>query len=81
MLEVIIMEVQNQNYMQVLGNYGWICPICGRVYSPNQPECYNCNKKENSVTATSTTIAMSDYEKAVREQYGGEISFGKDGKK
>ena len=62
-------------------NYGWICPICGRVYSPNQPECYNCNQKENSVTATSTTIAMSDYEKAVREQYGGEIRFGKDGKK
>ena len=39
------------------------------------------NQKENSVTATSTTIAMSDYEKTLREQYGGEISFGKDGKK
>ena len=55
-------------------NYGWICPICGRVYSPTQPECYNCNKIENSTAFTSTTIAMSDYEKDVKTYYGGEIN-------
>lgn len=62
-------------------NYGWICPICGRVYSPTQSECYNCNQTENSTTFTSTTIAMSDYEKVTREQYGGDVNFGKNGKK
>lgn len=23
--------------------YGWICPECGRIYSPSQTECYRCN--------------------------------------
>ena len=27
------------------------------------------------------TESMSDYEKAVREQYGGDVNFGKNGKK
>lgn len=25
-------------------NNGWICPRCGRVYSPSMVECLNCNK-------------------------------------
>lgn len=24
--------------------HGWICPKCGRVYAPRQPECTPCNK-------------------------------------
>lgn len=24
-------------------NTGWICPKCGRVYSPNTTECPKCN--------------------------------------
>ena len=24
--------------------YGWICPKCGKVWSPFQNECMNCNK-------------------------------------
>ena len=23
--------------------YGWICPECGRIYSPRKDECYMCN--------------------------------------
>lgn len=26
-------------------NRGWICPRCGRVYSPSTTECWECNKK------------------------------------
>ena len=22
---------------------GWVCPKCGRVYSPIMPECHQCN--------------------------------------
>ena len=58
---------QTMSYQTRGFNYGWICPICSRVYSPTQPECYNCNKIENSTAFTSTTIAMSDYEKTMRE--------------
>ena len=28
---------------QTFYNYGWICPKCGKVYSPLTPVCYNCN--------------------------------------
>ena len=41
-------------------NYGWICPKCGSVYSPNTVECYRCCSTNH--TLTSTDIAMKDYE-------------------
>jgi hypothetical protein len=27
-------------------NKGWLCPICGRVYSPITPMCFYCGKEE-----------------------------------
>lgn len=24
---------------------GWVCPKCGRVWSPGFPYCHNCNRK------------------------------------
>lgn len=33
--------------------YGWVCPRCGSIYGPQQPECYRCNGgTEYTVTAT-----------------------------
>lgn len=23
--------------------FGWICPRCRKIYSPNTSECFNCN--------------------------------------
>lgn len=35
---------------------GWVCPKCGRVYSPYTVMCYYCGG-ESTTTATSTFIA------------------------
>lgn len=41
-------------------NYGWVCPKCGSVYSPNTIECYKCNPTNKTIT--SIDVAMKDYE-------------------
>lgn len=48
------MEISpNPNYKYTLvGQQGWICPRCGRVYGPNFFECSYCN---NQITEVSTT--------------------------
>lgn len=39
------------------GNYGWVCPKCGRVYSPFTHMCPYCVPDSmNNITYTSTTI-------------------------
>lgn len=35
--------------MKIKENYGWICPICGRVYNPNVKECEYCYCKNNNL--------------------------------
>lgn len=47
------METRTSGYVNTTANYGWVCPICGSVYSPTTVECYKCNK---SITSSSTTI-------------------------
>lgn len=34
---------------------GWVCPLCGRVYSPMTPWCYFCGNQETKTTTTTTT--------------------------
>ena len=38
-------------YIPTQPDRGWICPKCGRVYSPNTKECLTCN---NPLLTTST---------------------------
>jgi hypothetical protein len=40
---------------------GWICPKCGRVYAPTQPQCWlcNCNPQPIAPIATHTTDSTS----------------------
>ena len=54
----------DNNFMQTLGNYGWICPVCKRVLSPWTPEC-PCRGQVDwtSTTATSNsnkTITLTE---------------------
>ena len=79
------------NYIEVVGEHsntggsgwlyygadrGWICPKCGRVYSPSTSECWQCNNGWSSsqitwttYTGTGETITMSsgDYNEEERE--------------
>lgn len=34
---------------------GWQCPICGGVYSPTTPQCFNCTGRTYSTSSTETT--------------------------
>lgn len=49
------MEISpNPNYKYTLvGQQGWICPRCGRVYGPNFFECSYCNNQMTKVSTTS----------------------------
>lgn len=38
----------------VFGQYGWICPKCGRVYSPFTQMCLYCGKQDITTTAPNT---------------------------
>ena len=38
-----------------LGQRGWVCPKCGRVYNPHVTECYHCNTPPEK---TSTSVEL-----------------------
>ena len=33
---------------------GWVCPICGRVYSPTTPMCCYCGGEQKTTTYTTS---------------------------
>lgn len=47
------------------GKFGWICPICGTVYSPEVKTCSQCNKQ----VATNTESMISEIGAAARVVY------------
>lgn len=42
------------------GNYGWICPKCGRVYSPFTQMCLYCGGIQENNIIYSTTSQSSN---------------------
>lgn len=41
--------------MNIRYSSGWICPLCGRVYSPFQDTCPYCNNQDYVKTTGSGT--------------------------
>lgn len=39
--------------------YGWVCPLCGSVYSPNTKECINC--RNNMIANANCIINTVNY--------------------
>lgn len=37
---------------------GWVCPKCGRVYSPSTQECFYCNN-QNAQSGATTTLDIN----------------------
>ena len=56
---VIMNEV---NFNRMFGQQGWICPKCGRVYSPFTQMCLYCgnNNSENTFTSANTPTKTFD---------------------
>ena len=48
------------------GEQGWICPKCGRVFSPRTYECHYCNSSE--VVKTSTTTELPQQEESNKKE-------------
>lgn len=42
---------------------GWVCPKCGRVYSPNTFMCYYCGENTDTTYSTSTPATGINLEK------------------
>ena len=38
------------NEFLIMTPQGWVCPTCGRVYSPYTPMCYYCGGEQKTIT-------------------------------
>ena len=56
----------NPNY-EFFAPQGWICPKCGRVYSPSTPVCFYCGGASQP-TVTTTGTSVEDLEDKLRKQ-------------
>ena len=46
---------------------GWQCPICGAVYSPTTPMCYNCTGKTKTYTVSTGTKEVQSIEEYLKD--------------
>ena len=44
----------NWDNIDLTAPQGWVCPKCGRVYSPTTPMCYYCGGEQTSTVSTGT---------------------------
>lgn len=42
------------------GEQGWVCPKCGRVFSPRTYECHYCNNPKINKTSTTTELPQEE---------------------
>lgn len=43
------------NEFLIMTPQGWVCPTCGKVYSPYTPMCYYCGGEQKTITYTTNT--------------------------
>ncbi len=43
------------NEFLIMTPQGWVCPTCGRVYSPYTPMCYYCGGEQKTTVYTTST--------------------------
>lgn len=49
---------------------GWVCPLCGRVYSPYQDTCPYCNCQDTTITTgtgTGDVLPKESYNTSVND--------------
>lgn len=54
----------------MLGQQGWICPKCGRVFSPSTPMCLYCDKETSTVTSSNIQKFIEETHKLSFENMG-----------
>ena len=59
---------------------GWVCPKCGRVYSPFTPMCLYCGDEGNVTVTTDTKTAVEAFERASEVDVGRGIPNAKGGR-
>lgn len=47
-------EITDEALNMIFAQRGWVCPKCGRIYSPSTPECFYCNNQNARSGATTT---------------------------
>ena len=45
----------------------WQCPVCGAVYSPTTPMCYNCTGKTKTYTVSTGTQEVQSIEEYLKD--------------
>ena len=50
------------DYIPIDAPRGWICPKCGRVYSPSTPCCLTCRGNSEPTIANTGTVILNDKE-------------------